>query len=84
MFRYDTLREEWLIAVLFTGLALILYLILFYIDLGTPRKMRDGEPERNYLSVWHGIPWSVKVTVTVLLILIFIYLVSNILNPKSW
>ncbi len=87
MFRYDTLREQWLITALFMGLALVLYFIVFYIDLETPRKKKAEKPdeyETGYLSVWKGIPWSVKIASTIIMIFMIIYMVQHIINPNSW
>ncbi len=87
MFRYDTLREQWLILAFFVGLALILYWIIFYSDLHRLRKMRSEKPDdydKNYLTVWQGIPWSVKIASVAILIFMGIYLTVHILQPYSW
>lgn len=87
MFRYDTLREEWLIAAMLIGLAAVLYFIVFYFDLERPRKRKQENPEEfetNYLSVWQGIPWSVKIAAPVIIIFMVIYIIIHIIHPNSW
>lgn len=87
MFRYDTLREQWLIVVLFMGVALVLLLIVFYIDLETLRRRKKDKPEEyetHYLSVWRGIPWSVKITATAIMIFMIIFLIEHMMHPNSW
>lgn len=87
MFRYDTLREQWFIAAMFIGVALVLYFLIFYLDLERPRKRKQDKPEEyetNYLSIMQGIPWSVKITTVVIMIFMFIYLVQHIIHPNSW
>jgi len=84
MFRYDTLREQWLIAVLFVGVALVLYLALYFYDLRKPRRMKDGVPELHYLSTWEGIPWSIKVTAFLFFLSMTVYIINLFANPRSW
>jgi heme/copper-type cytochrome/quinol oxidase subunit 2 len=87
MFRYDTLREEWLIAAMFIGLAVVLYFLVFYIDLGRPRKRKQDNPEEyetNYLTAWQGIPWSVKIAAPLIMIFMVIYIIQHIIHPNSW
>lgn len=83
MFRYDTFREQLLIIVMFFGVALIFYLILFFVDLSMPRKKKPGEEnyELNYLSWYKAIPWSIWVTALSLLFFMFIYLLVHLLYP---
>ena len=72
---------------MFIGLALVLYFIVFYLDLERPRKKKAGKPdefETNYLSIWQGIPWSLKIAATVIVIFMVIYLVYHIIHPNSW
>ncbi len=84
MFRYDTLREQWLIAVLFVGVALVFYLALYLYDLRKPRRMKDGVPELHYLSIWEGIPWSIRVTAFIFFLSMTIYVINLFANPRSW
>jgi hypothetical protein len=84
MFRYDVLREQWLIGVLFIGTALVLYVALYYYDLRKPRKLKDGVPVLHYLSTWEGIPWSIKVTAFIFSISMLIYIVNLFINPRAW
>lgn len=85
MFRYDDLREQWLIVVLFVGIALIFYMILFYIDLSLPRKKKPGtdEFELHYMSWYKAIPWSIWVTATAVIFFMFIYLLVHLIYPIS-
>jgi heme/copper-type cytochrome/quinol oxidase subunit 2 len=85
MFRYDDLREQWLIVYFFVGIALIFYLVLFYIDTSLPRKKKPAseEFELHYLS-WHkAIPWSIWVTAISVLLFMFIYLLIHLIYPIS-
>jgi hypothetical protein len=69
------------------GLALMLLLIVFYIDLETPRRRKKDKPEEyetRYLSVWKSIPWSVKITATAIMIFMLIFLVEHLMHPNSW
>ena len=85
MFRYDTLREQWAIMAIFVGIALVLYFIVYYLDLEKPRKRKPGgEYETNYLSAWDGIPWSLRITAVIIVISMILYLIQHIINPNSW
>lgn len=72
---------------MFIGVALVLYFLIFYLDLERPRKKKRGKPEEfetNYLSAWEAIPWSVKITTVVIMIFMVIYLIQHIIHPNSW
>ena len=87
MFRYDTLREQWLIITLFFGLAFVLFYIIISNDINRPREKKKDKPDEfrtEYLSVWQGIPWSVKIVVVVLFISMLTYQIVHIIHPNSW
>jgi hypothetical protein len=85
MFRYDDLREQWLIVALFVGVAMIFYLLLFYIDLSLPRKKKPGSDEYqlHYLSWYKAIPWVIWVTAIGIMFFMFIYLLVHIIYQIS-
>lgn len=85
MFRYDVFREQWLIVVFFAGAALVIYMILFHIDLSLPRKKKpdSDEYQLHYLTWYKGVPWSIWVTATAIFVFMFFYLLIHLLYPIS-
>jgi hypothetical protein len=85
MFRYDVFREQWLIVVFFAGAALVIYMILFHIDLSLPRKKKpdSDEYQLHYLTWYKGVPWSIWVTAIAIFIFMFFYLLIHLLYPIS-
>ena len=86
MFRYELLRNEWIILVLFAGTAMVFYLVLFYLDFWKPREKdeKSGEYRENYLSVFEGIPWALKVTIFLIVVIMTTYAIIRVIDPKSW
>ncbi len=44
MFRYEILRDQWLILGLIGGTALVFYFILYFYDYHTPRRIKEKQP----------------------------------------
>ncbi len=87
MFDYGTVTDKWILLTLFAGTATVLYVALYYYDLWATRKMREDDPQEyktGYLSVWDGIPVSVKVTITVISFFTVTYIVYLLFNPTNW
>lgn len=85
--RLEVFRNREVIIALFTGIALVLYVVLFYVDLWKPRKMKESEPdepETRYLSVWEGIPWTIKVIMVVIVLAMIMYTIYLFINPPIW
>jgi heme/copper-type cytochrome/quinol oxidase subunit 2 len=87
MNEYEIFRNREVILVLFGGVALVLYVTLFYIDLWKPRKMKEDVPdetETRYLPVWEGIPWTIKVIVVVIMLAMSGYTIYLFIEPSNW
>lgn len=84
MDKHELFRNREVIIMLFSGFALVLLVVLFYIDLWKPRKMKGDEPEINYLSVSEGIPWSVRVIAIVIVMAMTSYIVYLFMYPPNW
>lgn len=87
MFDYEIFRNQRVILVLFTSVALVLLTSLFYIDMWKPRKLKEetpDEPDTRYLSTWEGIPWSVKVITVVLILAMGLYTIDLFIHPQNW
>lgn len=85
--RLEVFRNREVIIALFAGIALVLYMALFYIDLWKPRKMKENEPDEpdaRYLSVWEGIPWTIKVIVVIIVLAMAMYIIYLFVNPPVW
>ncbi len=89
MFEYEFLRNQWVFVIVFGGLAAVFYVVLHYYDYLRPRKRKKkirqpDEYETNYMSVWQGIPWAIKVTITLIFVFAVIYSIHAVLHPNSW
>lgn len=87
MFDYEILRNQRAILVLFSGVAIVIFVIIIYIDLWKPRKMNDNnpdEPATRYLSTWEGIPWSIKVISVVIALAMALYTINLFIHPTNW
>ncbi len=87
MFGYEILRNKWVILMLFGGLALLFYVLVFYNDYHKSRKKRSDDPEKfetEYMGAWEAIPWSIKVTVAGIVIFALVYSIHAIIYPNSF
>ncbi len=87
MISYEAFREREVIIVLAVGIAIVLYIILFYVDLWKPRKLKEGQPsetETRYLSVWEGIPWTIRVIAVIIVLSMAAYTVYLFTHPMNW
>ncbi|HEX2934794.1 MAG TPA: hypothetical protein VHO72_05525 [Bacteroidales bacterium] len=87
MFDYEILRNQRAILVLFSGVAIVLFVIIIYTDLWKPRKMKDNnpqEPDTRYLSTWEGIPWTIKVISVVIALAMALYTIQLFIHPTNW
>jgi len=83
----DLLKNQLVIITLFGGTALVLYFIIYYIDLWRPRKKKEQNPEEyetNYLSANEAIPWSIKIIILVVVVFMIYYTIFGINNPQNW
>lgn len=83
----DLLKNQLVIITLFGGTALVLYFMLYYIDLWRPRKKKEQKPdeyETNYLSANEAIPWSIKIIILVVVVFMIYYTIFGINNPQNW
>jgi heme/copper-type cytochrome/quinol oxidase subunit 2 len=87
MFDYELLRNRWVLLILFTGIAFILFVILYFMDLWKPRKMKEDKPDEfdtAYLTTMEGIPSTIKVIIVAITLFMAYYLVTIFLKPQSW
>ncbi len=84
MLRFDVLQNDWVILAILGGIALVFYTAIAYLDMWTPRKMKDGKTERGWLTWWQGIPWVLKVTYAALIIFVVIYTIYRAIVPPNW
>jgi len=87
MFNYEILRNRWVIFVLFAGLALVFYVILYLIDYDRPRKRKEDDPEEydsEYMNANEATPWALKVLVIAIFIFGIIFTLHVIEHPSSW
>ncbi len=87
MFDYEILRNRQVILVLCSGIALVLFTCLFYIDIWKPRKLKDDKPDESdtrYLSTWEGIPWTIKVISAVISLAMVLYTIDLFIHPVNW
>ena len=87
MMEHELFYNREVVIVLFAGIALVLLVALFYVDLWKPRKMKEDIPEETetrYLSVWEGIPWTIKVIMMVIVFAMTSYTVYLFVNPPNW
>jgi heme/copper-type cytochrome/quinol oxidase subunit 2 len=87
MMEHELFYNREVIIVLFAGIALVLLVALFYIDLWKPRKTKEDTPEETevrYLSVWEGIPWMIKVIMMVIVFAMTSYTVYLFFYPPNW
>ncbi len=83
----DLFKNQLVIITLFGGAAVVLYFILYYIDLWRPRKKKEQNPEEyetNYLSANEAIPWSIKIIILVVVVFMIYYTIFGINNPQNW
>lgn len=87
MFGYEILRNKWAWIVLFGGVALVIYSIVFLLDYWKKRKLKDGINgmyETEYMTAWQAMPWTVKITIAVIVVFGIIFSISQLTNPTSW
>jgi heme/copper-type cytochrome/quinol oxidase subunit 2 len=87
MIKEELFHNREVYVMLLAGVALILYMLLIFVDLWKPRKMKENapeEPESRYLSVWEGIPWSVRVVTAVIVFAMGAYTVYMFVHPVKW
>ena len=83
----DLLKNQLVIITLFGGTALVLYFMIYYIDLWRPRKKKEeklDEYETNYLSANEAIPWAIKIIILVVVVFMIYYTIFGINNPQNW
>jgi len=86
MFRYELLRNEWVLLILFGGTALVFYVVLYYFDFWQPRPRDEatGKHKLKFLSAFEGIPWSIKIIIFLIVVIMTTYAIVRIIYPKSW
>jgi uncharacterized membrane protein len=92
MFRYELLRNQWVMLALLGGIAIIAYIAIYVLDFSKERKQKKNHNkygdqdlyETNYLTTWQGMPWSLKITIFIIVTLMTGYAVVLITNPQSW
>lgn len=47
MYRYEILRDQWLILALFSGVVVVFYFILYVYDYQAPRRIKKKEPDNS-------------------------------------
>lgn len=87
MFGYEILRNQWVILVVFGGLAFVFYFMVHFYDYQKPRKRKQSNPEEyetEYMTARQAIPLSIKVLVTAILVFAIIFSIHAINHPQSW
>lgn len=87
MMKEQVFYNREVLIVLFAGVALILFVVLLYLDIWKPRKMKEDnpeEPESRYLSTWEGIPWSIRVITAAIIFAMSAYTIYLFIHPVNW
>ena len=90
MFEYEFLRNQWVFVsrIWRIGGGILCGSALLRLPSGRERERKQirhpDEYETNYMSVWQGIPWSVKVTIALIFVFAVIYSIHAVLHPNSW
>jgi uncharacterized membrane protein YadS len=82
MVEYTIINNETAVLAIIIGIALLVFVVLFYIDMWQQRKpAHENESENRW---WKPIPWTLKITYIGSAVFAVIYTIYRIINPPNW